>query len=132
VREYFGAHHGYDVRCSQHGRDLGHGEGPWAGGWLYDAMPAFLALYQLFGIGLGAVAMPSPTPRAGGTAEPQRRVMTQLKAGTRVACRGKVPRTSVMPTKLGEPPKRMRARPPGNKIGALRQTSGIWLGGINL
>ena len=37
---------------------LGMSLGPWAGGWLYDAMGSYFWLYMgSFGIGLGAVAI---------------------------------------------------------------------------
>jgi MFS family permease len=59
VREYFGARiMGTAFGAVAFVSTLGMSLGPWAGGWLYDAMGSYFWLYMgSFGIGLGAVAI---------------------------------------------------------------------------
>jgi MFS family permease len=59
VREYFGARiMGTAFGAVAFVSTLGMSLGPWAGGWLYDAMGSYFWLYLgSFGIGLGAVAI---------------------------------------------------------------------------
>ena len=72
VREYFGARiMGTIFGAVGAVATLGMALGPWAGGWLYDALGSYFWLYMgSFGIGLGAVAIaftfrpPRPLPAA--------------------------------------------------------------------
>src|SRR5216684_3440940 len=59
VREYFGARiMGTALGAVSFVSTLGMSLGPWAGGWLYDALGSYFWLYMgSFGIGLGAVAI---------------------------------------------------------------------------
>jgi len=59
VREYFGARiMGTAFGAVAFVSTLGMSLGPWAGGWLYDAIGSYFWLYMgSFGIGLGAVAI---------------------------------------------------------------------------
>src|SRR6266404_3028129 len=59
VREYFGPRiMGTTFGAVAFVSTLGMALGPWAGGWLYDALGSYFWLYMgSFGIGLGAVAV---------------------------------------------------------------------------